>query len=395
MTKVGQLFRSGNPYGATGVWIFGIAGLVVGMIHVGGITRLTNSGLSMTSWTPLGSLPPTNRVEWQAEFDRYKSFPEWQQRKSMTLSEFQFIYAWEYGHRMLGRFVGLAFCVPWIYFSFRRKIPPGYQGRMVGLLAMGGTQGLVGWWMVKSGLGDDRRDDKRQIRVKPLRLTAHLGMAMATYGALVWTGLDIMSLPKEAFAKQANIGKEALQTASRLRGASIAVSALTFLTVLSGALVAGNDAGRAYNTWPKMGDQWIPSDIFELKPWNRNLLENTATVQFNHRMLGMTTALSAISLAAVGLTRPTRVSSVVATPQVRKGLYAVGLSATAQFALGVTTLLHYVPMSLAAVHQLGSVAVFTSGIYLTHALRHRSIVAATQTSIAKVARSTLAGASQR
>ena len=153
MTRGLALFQAtGNPYAATGGWIIGTAGLVVGMIHVGGITRLTQSGLSMTSWSPLGTLPPMSNGEWQTEFDRYKSFPEWQQRQSMNLSEFQYIYAWEYGHRMLGRFVGLAFCVPWAYFSLRGQIPPGYQGRMVGLLGMGGTQGLVGWWMVKSGL---------------------------------------------------------------------------------------------------------------------------------------------------------------------------------------------------------------------------------------------------
>ena len=185
---------------------------------------------------------------------------------------------------------------------------------------------------------------------------------MATYGALLWTGLDILSLPQTQ-----TLGKQAVERASPLRSASAGVSCLTFLTVLSGALVAGNDAGRAYNTWPKMGDEWIPSDILHLVPWERNVVENTATVQFNHRMLGTATAISALSLAYVGLTRPA--SSLIHTPQVRRGLYAVGITASAQFALGVTTLVHYVPISLAALHQLGSVAVFTSGVYLTHALR--------------------------
>ena len=376
-----------NPYVATGTWIFGTAGLVIGMIHVGGITRLTQSGLSMTTWTPLGSAPPLNLLEWQREFDRYKTFPEWQQRQSMTLSEFQYIYAWEYGHRMLGRFVGVAFCIPWIYFSLRGKIPTGYQPRMAGLLAMGGTQGLVGWWMVKSGLGDDRRDDKREIRVKPIRLATHLGMAMATYGALVWTGLDIFSLTsKEAIASQTqSLGKETLQKLSRVRVGSVATTALTFVTVLSGALVAGNDAGRAYNTWPKMGDEWIPSDLWDLSPWDRNVIENTATVQFNHRLLGMATAVSAASLAVVGLTSPTIALVRVINPTVQRGLYAIGITATAQFALGVTTLLNYVPISLAAAHQMGSVAVFTSGIYLTHALR-QCLVPAVRTHLAKSAK---------
>ena len=234
-----------NMYAPTGKWILGTAGAVIGMIHVGGVTRLTKSGLSMTTWSPLGSLPPITQEEWEAEFARYKTFPEWQQRKSMDLSEFKFIYGWEYGHRMLGRTVGLIFCLPWMYFSARGKIPSGYQKRMVGLLAMGGTQGMVGWWMVKSGLGDDRRDDKHEIRVKPIRLATHLSMAVATYGALVWTGFDILGITHTNITAEASkLSKEALKHSKRLRVGSIAMTALTGATIVSGALVAGNDAGR-------------------------------------------------------------------------------------------------------------------------------------------------------
>ena len=358
-----------NAYAPVGKWIFGTAGMVVGMIHVGGVTRLTQSGLSMTDWTPLGGLPPITQEEWEKEFDRYKQFPEWQQRKSMTLSEFKYIYGWEYGHRMLGRVVGVAFAVPWLYFSMRGKIPVGYQPRMFGLLTMGGTQGMVGWWMVKSGLGDDRRSEKKEIRVRPVRLAAHLGMAMATYGALVWTGYDIFSLPHKEKMKETikNMSQDALRHARVLRTKSFALSGLTFVTVVSGALVAGNDAGRAYNTWPKMDEEWIPSEIMDLDPWQRNLTENTATVQFNHRILGSATALTALSLAAIGLS-PSRAAAL--SPQARRGLYAVGTAATAQAALGITTLLTYVPISLAAIHQLGSIVVFTSSLYLGHALRY-------------------------
>jgi heme a synthase len=361
---------SGNVYAPTGKWILGTAGLVVGMIHVGGVTRLTQSGLSMTTWSPLGSLPPITREEWEREFERYKQYPEWQQRQSMTLTDFQFIYGWEYGHRMLGRVVGVCFVLPWMYFTMRAKIPPGYQKRMVGLLAMGGTQGLVGWWMVQSGLTEDRRNDKREIRVRPIRLTAHLTMALATYGALVWTGLELWSIPHGKAKLQelaASLGKESLRQASVLRTKSWVLSGLTFVTVASGALVAGNDAGRAYNTYPKMGDEWIPSEIMELSPWHRNFIENSATVQFNHRLLGSTTAITAITLAAIGLS-PSRAGAL--TPQARKGLYAVAAAATAQASLGVVTLLTYVPISLAAIHQLGSVVVFTSSLYLSHALRY-------------------------
>jgi heme a synthase len=361
---------SDNMYAPTGKWILGTAGMVVGMIHVGGVTRLTQSGLSMTTWSPLGSLPPMTREDWEQEFERYKQYPEWQQRKTMTMADFQFIYGWEYGHRMLGRLVGVCFVVPWMYFTMRSRIPAGYQKRMLGLVTMGGTQGLVGWWMVQSGLGDERRDDKREIRVRPIRLTAHLSMALATYGALVWTGMDIFNIPhSQAKLKElvASLGKESLRQARTLRTKSWVLTGLTFVTVASGGLVAGNDAGRAYNTYPKMGDEWIPSEIMELVPWHRNFIENTATVQFNHRLLGSTTAITAITLAAIGLS-PSRAGAL--TPQARKGLYAVAAAATAQASLGVVTLLTYVPISLAALHQLGSVVVFTSSLYLAHALRY-------------------------
>lgn len=356
-----------NPAAPVGKWLIGTAGMVVGMIHVGGVTRLTQSGLSMTTWSPLGTLPPITVEQWQEEFHRYKQYPEWQQRKSMTLDEFKFIYAWEYGHRMLGRCVGLIFVVPWAYFTARGMIPAGYQPRMLGLLAMGGTQGLVGWWMVKSGLGDDRRGDTREIRVRPIRLASHLSMAVATYGALLWNAWDIFQLSNKNLLQTevSQLSKDALRGASRLRTGSIHLTALSAVTIVSGALVAGNDAGRAFNTFPLMDDKWIPDDIMELVPWQRNLTENTATVQWNHRVLGMTTAAASLGLAGLGLRRPASI-----TPQVRNGLYAVGAAATGQATLGVVTLLNYVPISLAAAHQLGSVVVFTSGLYLVHSLKY-------------------------
>ncbi|KAI2499064.1 Cytochrome oxidase assembly protein [Fragilaria crotonensis] len=357
---------SANQYATVGKWLLGTGGMVVGMIHVGGLTRLTSSGLSMTDWSVTGSLPPMNEEAWLAEFDRYKQYPEWQQRQSMTLDEFQYIYAWEYGHRMLGRVVGLVFVVPWMYFSVKGKIPKGYQMRMMGLGLMGGTQGLVGWWMVKSGLTDDRRGDPNQIRVKPIRLASHLSMAFATYAALLWTGWDVLGMThSNEMIKYVNAtSREALRHASRVRMAAAAVTSLTAVTIVSGALVAGNDAGRTYNTWPKMGDDWIPAEVFNgVKPFSKRAVEDSATVQFNHRLLGQVTGVAA--LAMVGFARPH-----LMTPQARRGLTAVGLATTAQVVLGITTLLNYVPISLAAVHQLGSVVVFTSGLYLVHSLRY-------------------------
>jgi len=244
---------------------------------------------------------------------------------------------------------------------------------MIGLLAMGGTQGIVGWWMVKSGLGNDRFGDRNEIRVRPVRLTAHLSMAVATYGALLWTGLDILGLPhKKTMADRASklFSVESLRQALRLRNGSILVTSLTGLTIVSGALVAGNDAGRAYNTFPKMDDEWIPSEIVELSPWYRNFKENTAMVQFNHRILGVSTAVAAFGLVGLSLASPGKAKAAAfITPQVRAGVYAIGTTALGQTLLGITTLLQYVPLSLAAAHQVGSIVVFSSGIYLTHSLR--------------------------
>lgn len=368
----------------------------------------------MTDWKPLGSRPPITTEEWMVEFDRYKTFPEWQQRKSMTLDEFKYIYFWEWGHRMMGRVVGLVFGGGWAYFTWVHRpntagsrvewtfpknitsaIPVGYQPRLAALFAMGGTQGLVGWWMVKSGLGDDRRGDRKEIRVSPYRLAAHLGMAVGTYSLLTWTGLNILSHPmdvypvtsKEASQKSAlsilqqyakSLSPTALQHAQRTRAGVLSTLALTGCTILSGAFVAGNDAGNAYNEFPLMNGQLIPWDDMvdnELTPKWRNMFETTATVQWNHRLLGTSTALTALGVAGYGLLHPAgraaatkSVSSI--TPQATRGLIALGTAATAQMSLGIATLLNYVPISLAACHQLGSLVVLTTGIYSAHSLRY-------------------------
>jgi heme a synthase len=266
---------------------------------------------------------------------------------------------------------------------------------------------LVGWWMVKSGLGEDRRDDKKEIRVKPVRLATHLTLAVATYGCLLWTAFDIFSLPhtQERIIEQVKLAINsssstinALRQAARLRTTSLALMGLTAITITSGALVAGNDAGRAFNTWPKMDGAWIPASILELSPWYRNSLENTATVQWTHRVLGQGTAAVAVYLAWIGLLRrpppsaagaaaaASKAALVLLTPQARAGLYAVAIVATGQMTLGVVTLLNYVPLSLAAAHQLGSIVVFTSSLYLAHSLRYarpaivRAVTAATRPS---------------
>lgn len=365
---------------AVGTWLLGTAGMVVGMIHVGGLTRLTSSGLSMTTWSPLGTLPPLSKEEWDAEFARYQQFPEWQQRQHMTLSEFQYIYAWEYGHRMLGRCVGLIYVVPWMVLSYRGTIAKCAvsQGRLALLGAMGGTQGLVGWWMVQSGLGDDRRDDTHQIKVKPVRLMTHLSMAMATYATLCWTGWDVLrhSSLTPHMLRQYVVSGGNLQVLKHIRAGSLVLTGLTATSIVTGALVAGNDAGRAYNCWPKMtpeGDWMAPETYYKnnnqqdnqknSSSWLSASCDDTATTQFHHRWLGQGTGLAALGLVAYGLSK----GKVVLPRQVQQGLMAVGVATTAQVTLGITTLLHHVPISLAALHQLGSVVVLTSSLYTLHA----------------------------
>lgn len=325
----------------------------------------------MTSWHPLGTLPPLTTEEWEVEFQRYQTFPEYQQRQSMDLSEFKYIYFWEYAHRMMGRTIGLAFCLPWAYLTVRNRIPSGYQPRLALLCGFGGLQGVVGWWMVQSGLGEDRRGDSHQIRVQPTRLATHLGLAMFTYSGLVWTALDIFKLPHFQ-NKAAEMPPRILEVAKSLRWGGAALAGLTFTTILSGALVAGNDAGRAYNTFPKMNDQWIPE---EYDP--KNFTHNTATTQWNHRVLGTTTAATALAMSAVGLRRPQ-----LLTPQTRKALVGIGVATSAQFGLGLVTLLNYVPIGLAALHQLGSVLVLTTSLYLVHSVRY-----VTRPALRKVAQS--------
>lgn len=325
--------------------------MVAGMVTVGGVTRLTRSGLSMTDWKLQGSFPPMNDEEWQKEFDRYKTFPEWQQRKSMTIGEFKYIYFWEWGHRMLGRTVGLAFTVPALYFAARGMIPRHLYPRLALLFGLGGGQGLIGWWMVKSGLDMDP-NQKKEIRVSPYRLATHLSMAFTTYGLLVWTGLDLLHPASQMKKIASSLSDDVLAAAKRSRRFNLHNLGLVAITVLSGAYVAGNDAGRAYNTFPKMGDEWIPEGILDMTPVWRNFVENTATVQFDHRILALST-LTAVSVGYMGAKKALQGAYFKAIPAGTRLAYhaAMGMAWT-QVGLGISTLLLYVPISLAAVHQV-------------------------------------------
>lgn len=331
-------------------WLFGCSALVVCMVIVGGLTRLTKSGLSMTDWKPQGSRPPMNLEEWEAEFDKYKASPEYKRvHDGMTLPEFKFIFFMEYGHRMLGRFTGLAYALPLLYFASRGRLSmPGLKPRLLGILGLIGTQGLIGWWMVKSGL-EEPEFKSEEPKVSPYRLTTHLLSAFAIYTALFTTALKVKS------------GGAVASPPARLYWAVTATTAIVGLTVASGAFVAGNRAGLVYNEWPLMGGRWVPEDIEDpkLKPKWRNIFENSSVVQFDHRMLAYGTITSVSTLWA--LLRKSNVS-----PHVR--LVSSGLvgMACCQATLGVCTLLWYVPTDLAATHQAGSLVLFTICLYLRH-----------------------------
>ncbi|KAJ0403995.1 hypothetical protein P43SY_001389 [Pythium insidiosum] len=349
-------------------WLFGCAGLVGTMIAVGGATRLTRSGLSMVEWKPQGSLPPMNQAEWEAEFEKYKKFPEYQQRKGMTLSEFKGIFFWEYGHRMLGRTVGLAYVLPLTYFMLRKRLPKELHGRFAFLFGLGATQGGIGWWMVRSGLeehGKEQLAKQNEVRVSPYRLATHLGFAFTTLGVLMWTGFTLLSPPSRASFIREMISPDVLKETGRIRKNLHRVSAVLGYTILSGAFVAGIDAGLAYNTFPKMGDQWIPDGLFDMDPWYKNFFENTPLVQLDHRILAMSTLAG--YTACYGLARRGHIWNQL-PQESRTALNLTMAAVSGQVLLGISTLLNYVPIPLAVAHQSGAMVLLTSSLWTLHTL---------------------------
>jgi len=279
------------------VWIAGCTATVFGMVVVGGITRLTESGLSMVDWGLLQIKAPSNQAEWEAEFEKYKQFPEYKKLNSkMTVEEFKRIYYYEWAHRNLGRFLGVAFTVPLIYFTARGHVKGPIRNRLY-LIAVGiGLQGLLGWYMVKSGLVE-----KDHPRVSQYRLAAHLGSAFALYTAMLWTTLDFIVPPMANSAKlvpsaAAVSAPTLLKLQSKMRRYAHGVAGLVFFTAISGAFVAGLDAGLIYTDFPYMGGQLVPGEILDLNPKWRNFTENDVTVQFQHRLLGITTFSSITAL---------------------------------------------------------------------------------------------------
>ncbi|ASP21831.1 heme A synthase [Antarctobacter heliothermus] len=325
--------------GAVRLWLMLLFALVVVMIAVGGLTRLTDSGLSITEWRPVtGALPPMNAESWAAEFEKYKQIPEYQlQNAGMTLSEFQFIYWWEWGHRQLGRVIGLVWAVGFFGFLAARAIPPGWTGRLLGLGVLGGLQGAIGWWMVSSGLGGDRLD------VASYRLATHLGLAFVILGFIVWYVYRLTY--EERALMQARRSAE-----PKLFSMSTGLLHFSFLQILLGALVAGIDAGRSYNDWPMMGGEIFPSNALDLEPLWRNFFENAGMVQFIHRFAGYLLLIFGIVVWRRARRSP--------NGDTRFRFNAVLAALLLQVALGIVTVVYSAPWQIAILHQLGAVALW-------------------------------------
>ena len=339
-----ELTKDRSKRSAVAIWLLVCCALVYGMVVLGGVTRLTGSGLSITDWQPImGVLPPLNDVEWQGSFELYQQSPEFQKINShMSLEDYQGIFWLEYIHRLLGRAIGVVFLVPFLFFLAQGRIRKLEVPQYLLMFVLGGMQGLLGWYMVKSGLVDNPH-------VSQYRLTAHLMAAFAIYAYMFWIALGLL------FPAGSN-------RPHSLYRRTLALTGLVTLTVVSGGFVAGLKAGLAFNSFPLMNGKWIPDQLLALEPAWRNLFDNLVTVQFNHRVLAMVTLGSVIAywISAKGRQWP---------PRLTLGIHALLAVTTLQVILGIATLLLRVPVYLAATHQAVAMLVFTLMVYLCHGLR--------------------------
>ncbi|WP_322892462.1 MULTISPECIES: heme A synthase [unclassified Yoonia] len=317
-------------------WLMVLFALVVVMIAVGGLTRLTDSGLSITEWAPVtGALPPLSAEAWQVEFDKYRQIPQYQlMNRGMSLEEFKVIYYWEWGHRQLGRVIGLVWALGFVGFLVARQIPKGWTGRLLLLGALGGLQGAIGWWMVASGL------EEGMLSVASYRLATHLGLAFVIFGFIAWyiyllgrAPADLLQARRSGDARLARLG-------SLLVG-------LAFVQILLGALVAGIDAGRAFPDWPLMAGGFFPPDPFSLQPIWRNFFEDAGLVQFMHRMAGY--ILFAFALALWWIARRSANRHIGAAFNMMMAVMLV------QVVLGIFTVIYAAPVHLAITHQFVAV----------------------------------------
>ncbi|MBU3032230.1 heme A synthase [Paracoccus marinaquae] len=333
------------------LWLLVLFVLVAAMIALGGATRLTGSGLSITEWAPVtGSLPPMTDADWQREFEAYRQIPQYAEvNPGMDLAGFKRIYWWEWSHRLLGRLVGLVWGAGFLAFLATRRIPTGWTPRLLGLGALGGLQGAIGWWMVSSGLVEG------MTRVASYRLALHLGLAFLILGLIAWYAL-LLGRSEAELMRARRAGD------SRLFSVSTGLMHLAFLQILLGALVAGIDAGRQYTGWPMMGGEWIPAAIWDPALGWRNFFENPALVQFIHRMVGYLLAI----LAVVVWLRARRSPH----PVTRGAFTAMIVMVAVQIGLGILNVLQASPLPLALTHQLGAVALFVLIIRARHHARY-------------------------
>jgi heme a synthase len=330
------------------IWLFVCCALVFAMVIVGGVTRLTGSGLSIVEWQPLiGTIPPLTQEDWELLLEKYRQIPQYQEvNKGMTLDEFKGIFWWEYFHRLLGRAIGLVYFVPFVYFVIRKQVDRALGLKLLGIFVLGGLQGLMGWYMVMSGLVNN-------IYVSQYRLTAHLGLAFVIFAAMFWVATGLLSSKNAHQQDRAGL--------QGLRRFSFAITTLIFIMVLSGGFVAGIHAGLAHNTFPLMSGHVFPPDLFVLEPWYRNLFENMTTVQFNHRLIAWLLAFLVPVFWLKARKHPL-------TGSQQWACHLLLLMLTIQISLGIATLLLAVPLPLAATHQAGSMLLFTAALWVNRKL---------------------------
>lgn len=331
---------------AVGVWLFVCALTVYIMIIVGGLTRLTQSGLSMVEWEPImGTIPPFSLADWMDVFNKYKQSPEYLKiNKGMNLAEFKNIFWWEYGHRVLGRFIGLLFFIPYLFFLLKGYIKGTWKLKLFGLFLLGGLQAVVGWYMVKSGLVNNPH-------VSQYRLAAHFGIALFIYVFMIWFMLDYLY-------------SERRREKIPLKTGAIFLAKLIIFMMLTGAFVAGLKAGHIYNTFPKMGNVFIPKELFAMTEWWRNFFENPVTVQFIHRCLAYVIAIAVCILFFKGW----RLAGENSGLKLRQSLLVMLSLTSAQICFGIITLLKGVPVMWGGLHQATGVLLLTSVLFVAHRL---------------------------
>jgi|KBSMisStaDraftv2_1062788.scaffolds.fasta_scaffold11927_2 cytochrome c oxidase assembly protein subunit 15 len=329
---------------AVGWWLIIVAALIAAMLIIGGLTRLTGSGLSITEWRPVtGIVPPSTDPGWQQEFAKYQRIPQYRlENRGMTLGQFKSIYWWEWTHRLLGRLIGVVFLLPFLFFAWTGAIGRKAIPRMLTLFALGGLQGFVGWWMVQSGL-------ETRVSVSQYRLAIHLGTALLLFAAVLWIALEYLH---PAFVRGA----------PRPRYRGLVFAALVYLQMLLGALVAGLHAGLIYNTWPSMNGRPLPEHPFFAAPWWSNFFENPGLAQFDHRLGAYAVAASALALWWIAARENLKGSA-------RASAYAILFVTTIQIVLGIENLLSQVPLVLSALHQVTALALFAVAVWHAFELR--------------------------